>query len=82
MTPNEILSTLQNQFPGIPFELQQGQAGDPWLLVPPGQIIPTLSYLKSEHGFIFLSCLGGIDYATGLGVVYVVRSFEKNVKSL
>lgn len=77
MTPNEILSALQSRFPGIPFELQQGQAGDPWILIPADQIIPTLDYLKSTHGFIYLSCLGGIDYTTNLGVVYVIRSFEK-----
>jgi NADH-quinone oxidoreductase subunit C len=77
MTIQEILGTLQDHFAGVPFELQQGQAGDPWLLVPPDQIIPTLSYLKNSHGFIFLSTLGGIDYTTGLGVVYVIRSLEK-----
>jgi NADH-quinone oxidoreductase subunit C len=75
MTPNEILTALQKQFPGLPFELQQGQAGDPWLLVPPDQIVPALTWLKAEYGFAFLSNLGGIDYTTGLGVVYVVRSF-------
>ncbi len=77
MTPNEILGSLQNRFPGIPFELQQGQAGDPWLLVPSDQIIPVLAFLKSAHAFNFLSCLGGIDYANGLGVVYVIRSLDK-----
>jgi NADH-quinone oxidoreductase subunit C len=77
MTIQEILGTLQSQFPGVPFEIQQGQAGDPWLLVPPDHIISTLSLLKNSHGFIFLSTLGGIDYKTGLGVVYVVRSLEK-----
>lgn len=77
MTPNEILALLQNQFPGSRCELQQGQAGDPWILIPADQIIPTLDYLKSTHGFIYLSCLGGIDYGNSLGVVYVIRSFEK-----
>ncbi len=77
MTPDEILALLHDQFPQSTFAWQQGQAGDPWLLVPADQIIPVLDYLKSTHGFIFLSCLGGIDYVTGLGVVYVIRSFEK-----
>jgi len=77
MTPNEILSLLQSQFPGVAFELQRGQTGDPWLLVPADQIIPTLWFLKSSHGFIFLSCLGGVDYQASLGVVYVIRSMEK-----
>lgn len=77
MTPQEILGILQEKFPGTPLELQQGTAGDPWLLVPADQIIPTLSYLKNDHGFVFLSNLGGLDYGTGLGVVYVVRSLEK-----
>ncbi len=77
MTIQDILGTLQNQFAGVPIELQQGQAGDPWLLLPADQIIPALSFLKNSHGFIFLSTLAGIDYKTGLGVVYVIRSLEK-----
>ncbi|HNW61020.1 MAG TPA: NADH-quinone oxidoreductase subunit C [bacterium] len=77
MTANDILALLQQHFPHTPFELQQGQAGDPWILVPADQILPTLDHLKSQHGFVFLSCLGGIDYTTGLGVVYIIRSLEK-----
>jgi NADH-quinone oxidoreductase subunit C len=76
MTPNDIFTRIQSQFPGISFKVQQGAAGDSWLLAPPDQIIPTLTFLKATLGFTFLSCLGGIDYISTMGVVYVVRSLE------
>jgi NADH-quinone oxidoreductase subunit C len=77
MTPNDILVRLQARFPGVAFELQQGAAGDPWLLTPADHLVPTLAFLKTSLGFTFLSCLGGVDYGAHLGVVYVVRSLEK-----
>lgn len=76
MTPKDILDRLQAQFPGVLFELQQGAAGDCWILTPPEQISPALLFLKTSLGFTFLSCLGGVDYVNRLGVIYVLRSLE------
>ena len=77
MTSQDILTSVEKAFPDAGVALQQGQAGDPWLLVPADRIIAILTYLKANHGFIFLSCLGGIDYITHLAVIYVVRSYAE-----
>jgi len=77
MTINEILTTLQNKLPDCKLEIQRGQAGDSWILVPSTHIIPALQCLKNELGCKYLACLSGVDYQTTLGVVYVVRSLTE-----
>jgi len=74
MTAQEIQASLQNVLPEIKTELQQGQAGDPWILVPPADLIRVIQTLKNELGMNYLACLSGIDYGTAFGVVYQLRS--------
>lgn len=86
MTAPEILSVIQTKFPEIKLELQQGPAGDPWILVTSGDVANVIRILKNELGLNYLACLSGIDYQDSLGVVYQLRSlsgkFEIMVKTL
>jgi NADH-quinone oxidoreductase subunit C len=86
MTANEIQSALQSLLPAAKIELQQGQAGDPWLLVQPVDLIQVIQILKNNLAMNYLACLSGIDYETALGVVYQIRSlagkFEVMIKVL
>jgi len=86
MTAKEIHATLYNILPDISTELQQGQVGDPWILVLPANLIRVTQVLKNDLGMNYLACLSGIDYGTVLGVVYQFRSltarFEIMIKTL
>jgi NADH-quinone oxidoreductase subunit C len=74
MTAKEIHSSLQSLLPAAKIEFQQGQAGDPWLLVQSADLIQVIQILKNNLGMNYLACLSGIDYETALGVVYQIRS--------
>ena len=76
MTAKEIHSALQSLLPATKIELQQGQAGDPWLLVQSADLIQVIQILKNNLGMNYLACLSGIDYETALGVVYQIRSLK------
>ena len=86
MTVNEILASLQNLSPEIKIELQQGQSGDPWLLVQPADLTRVVQILKNNLGMNYLACLSGIDYGNTFAVAYQIRSltgkFEVMVKTL
>lgn len=86
MTAQEIFTVLQTKISEIKLELQRGTSGDPWILVPPGDVRKVIEILKNEQGLNYLACLSGVDYKDNLGVVYIVRSlsgkFEIMVKTL
>jgi NADH-quinone oxidoreductase subunit C len=86
VTAKEIQATLHDILPDTSLELQQGQAGDPWVLVLPADLIQVIQVLKKDLGMNYLACLSGIDYGTMLGVVYQLRSltarFEIMIKTL
>jgi NADH-quinone oxidoreductase subunit C len=86
MTAGEIHSILQNRLPESRIELQQGPAGDSWILVVPADLLPVIQILKDDLGLNYLACLSAIDYDTSLGIVYQLRSlsakFEIMVKTL
>jgi NADH-quinone oxidoreductase subunit C len=80
MTVGEIHSTLKNRLTGSSIEIQQGQAGDPWILIAPADVIPVFKILKYDLGLNYLACLSGIDYGTTLGVVYQLRSLSAKIE--
>ncbi len=86
MTPEEVFATLQERFPEVGLELQKGQVGDPWILVPPKDVLRVLTWLRDDLGMDYLACLSGVDYESSFGVVYQLRSLAKKteiaVKSL
>lgn len=86
MTATEILASVHKKHPDFKLELQKGQAGDPWLLVPNTDYLILVEFLKKELNMNYLACLSGIDYGSNFGVVVQLRSlvgkFDLMVKVL
>ncbi len=76
MTTNDILSACQRQFPKLALEVQQGDAGDPWMLIPAGQAAEVIRFLKDDLAFNYLACLSGADFGEYLGVIYQLRNLD------
>ena len=70
MTIEDAAARLQAGLPDIMTEVHRGQAGDPWLTIPPASVPSVLRFLRDELGHAFLSNLSGVDDGTSLTVVY------------
>jgi NADH-quinone oxidoreductase subunit C len=77
MTAEDILARLQSALPDSPFQIQSGEAGDRWILIPAADVVPVFIHLRDKLSLTYLVTLAGVDYSSNLGVVYVVRSLEK-----
>ena len=76
MTPQEILNAAQKQFPQMTLELQKGDAGDEWLLVPAADLMPLMQFFHRDLDMQFLACLSGVDLQSHFTVVYQIRSLK------
>jgi NADH-quinone oxidoreductase subunit C len=72
MTIEDAAARLKAGLPDIMTEVHRGQAGDPWLTIPPASVLSVLRFLRDELGHAFLSNLSGVDDGTSLTVVYHV----------
>ena len=70
MTVDEAAARLKAGLPDAEVEVGRGQAGDPWIAVPRGSVVPVLRFVRDELGFAFLSSLSGVDDGASLSVVY------------
>ena len=80
MKTEETLSKLQQALPDVTFQLEQGETGSAWILVPAESIVPSLESIHKEQGMTYLRCLSGVDYGEEFGVSYVVCSVERKVE--
>jgi len=83
-TAEEIRNKIDTAFPEAKPELKQGDIGDPWLLLPAGQIREIAKFLRDDEELRFnvLMCLSGVHYEKKeeLGVAYHLHSTEKSHK--
>jgi NADH-quinone oxidoreductase subunit C len=63
MTPAEIISLLEEKFPGQ-IKAKKLDALDPYFVVEPADLIVVCRFLKEELrlSFEFLNCISGVDY--------------------
>jgi NADH-quinone oxidoreductase subunit C len=83
MTPAEILSLVQEKFPGAVTESKLEGVLNPYLVVLPDRIAEVGTFLRDNEStrFNVLMCLSGMDYTGGkFGVVYHLDSTALNHK--
>jgi NADH-quinone oxidoreductase subunit C len=79
LTPAELLSALQGKFPGVQEIVKpegQSRGGEPYLSVPPAQLVALCQYIRFDPplSFDFLSFVTSIDWKTHYEVVYYLVS--------
>jgi NADH-quinone oxidoreductase subunit C len=74
---NLIFEKLKSEFNDSILELKAEGNSDPFINVKPENLINICLFLRNDENLLFdyLSCLSGMDYKTGLGVVYNLYSF-------
>lgn len=78
---NNIVKRLKEKFAELELNVEDSQAGDPFLWVPAGKIIEILTFLRDDVDLAFdcLSNLTGVDAPPDdLDVVYHLFSYDKH----
>lgn len=74
MNLDEIAIKWNERFADAKAEVQKGEAGQPWILVPPSAVVRMIEFLKAECGVDYLANLSAVDYESSFAVVYQLRS--------
>jgi NADH-quinone oxidoreductase subunit C len=88
LAPGRVDERLREQFPGVSFELQAGEAvRDHTLYVPADRLVEICTFLRddSELGFTMLSWVGGVDLLPQeprFELVYHLLSIEQNCRAV
>ena len=77
MTIEDAAVLLNAGLPDIRTDVGRGQAGDPWLHIPPAFVLSVLRFLRDELGYVFMSNLSAVDDGVSLTVVYHVARPDK-----
>lgn len=78
MTEREIYEELVGHFPGVALEFCEGQAGDPYILVPTDKMVSVCEMLKLVEIFAF-DCLSdetAVDRNDSFELVYHLFSYR------
>jgi len=88
LAPERVEARLREQFPGVSFELQTGEAvRDRTLYVPVEQLVEICAFLRDdpEMAFGMLTWVGGVDLLPSeprFEVIYHLLSLEHNARAV